>query len=314
MLWYNLSLICFVVGLALTVACSPFERAWHRVRAVAVLAFKIAPVPVGTWLLISYAARTTTGFLSGASSHAVEGTALASTVLVAAQRSLVLMATASLLGTSFGLGLAYALIARWVGVRKLGGVALVATVVWVVPTFLVAALVQELQAQIYGASGIGVSGGYGTASLLAGAWAGLVLAIRPAVYVFRQARIVLDEEAQADHVRVAAAKGLSWRQIVNRHIFRPVAPTLTSNWMTAFRIMIGSLPLVEFFFAYPGLGMQLVLALGIAYPDQPGQFQPDLAIGLIVAMAAILMTLEIAGRAVQQMLDPRLRELRTEMA
>jgi ABC-type dipeptide/oligopeptide/nickel transport system permease component len=313
MIWYNLGLLALLVALAFTVAFSPFERLWRRVRFVPILGFKIAGVLVGTWLLITYAERTSTGFLSGASSQLVEGRALAMTVLGAAETSLVLMLVASAFGTVFGLGIAYLLVTPS-SRGRLGAIALAATAVWVVPTFLIAALVQELQAQIYGASGIGVSGGYGSASVVSAAWAGLVLAMRPAAYIFRQSRLALDEERTMDHVRAAAARGFSWRRIVNRHIVRPAGPTLTANWVAGFRIMIGSLPLVEFFFAYPGLGMQLVLALGIAYPDQPGHFQPDLAIGLIAAMAGILMTLEIAGRAVQELLDPRLRELRAAPA
>ena len=33
-------------------------------------------------------------------------------------------------------------------------------------------------------------------------------------------------------------------------------------WLNSFRSLIGSLPLVEYFFGYPGLGRVLVLALG----------------------------------------------------
>ena len=313
MLWYNLSLIALLVSLAITVACSPFEQLWRHLRFLAVLCFKLAAVLMGTWLLIAYAARTSTGIFGGTSAQLIEGRELVATVFVAAERSLVLMLAASVVGTLLGLGLAYLLVAP--GLRRgLGGIALMATVVWVIPTFLIAALVQELQAQIYGISGVGVTGGYGTASLVSAAWAGLVLAIRPAAYVFRQARLVLDDETKTDHVRAALARGLPWRRVVNRHIVRPAVPTLTANWVAAFRIMIGSLPLVEFFFAYPGLGMQLVLALGIAYPDQSGHFQPDLAIGLVAAMAAILMSLEIAARGLQRAVDPRLRELRSQAA
>jgi len=93
-------------------------------------------------------------------------------------------------------------------------------------------------------------------------------------------------------------------------MFRPAASTLTSGWIASVRLMIGSLPLIEFFFGFPGLGMQLILALGIAYPDQPGHFQPDLAIGLVVTMAVILVALEAFTKLLQQWLDPRIVDLR----
>lgn len=313
MLWYELSLSALATGLALTIICSPFERLWMHVRPVVVLAVKLAAVLMGTWLLITYAQTNSLPILGATSAQTVDGGDLGLTVLQAAERSLVVMLAASVIGTGLGLGLAYLLVAPS-ATRRLGSVALFATLLWVFPTFLIAALVQELQAQIYGASGIGVSGGYGTASVVSALWAGLVLAIRPAAYVFRQARAVLAEETKAAYFRVALAKGLDWRAVRRRYVLRPTVPTLTSNWVTAFRIMIGSLPLVEFFFAYPGLGLQLILALGISYPDQIGTFQPDLAIGLISAMAAILMSLEVVAKWIQTIVDPRLGELRSQPA
>jgi len=187
-------------------------------------------------------------------------------------------------------------------------------VIWVFPTFLLAVLVQELQAQVFNVTGLAVGGSYGIVDPVLAFWAAVVLSIRPAAYVYRRARLTLQDEQTEDHVRTAKAKGLAWRQILNRHIVRPAAASLTADWIASFRLMIGSLPLVEFFFAYPGLGMQLVLAIGIAYPDQAGHFQPDLAIGLVAAMAAILLTLEAMAKEIQRWLDPRLNELRISLA
>jgi ABC-type dipeptide/oligopeptide/nickel transport system permease component len=101
-----------------------------------------------------------------------------------------------------------------------------------------------------------------------------------------------------------------------RHVVHPAAAALLSAWMNSFRLMIGSLPLVEFFFGYPGLGEMLILALGLTFGIQgrSGQPQPDLAIALVVAMAAILLLLETATGLLQGWLDPRLRELRREAA
>jgi hypothetical protein len=42
------------------------------------------------------------------------------------------------------------------------------------------------------------------------------------------------------------------------------ADALVATWVSSIRLMIGSLPLVKFFFAYPGLGYTLVLSLGTA--------------------------------------------------
>lgn len=314
MLWYNVGLITLISALVITEVTSPFADLWPRFRWLATLGFKIGAVLVGAWGLIIIAERTTFGPLSMLSGDLIEGWNLTQTILVAALRSMVVMLAATALGTLIGLGTAYVTVPS--GSRSfLGSIALASSVVWVIPTFLIAALVQEFQAQVYGASGVGITGGYGTATALSAAWVALVLAIRPAVYVFRQARVILNDEAHADHVRAAKAMGLPRRQIYRRHVLRPATTALASAWISSFRIMIGSLPLVEFFFAYPGLGMQLILALGITYPgDLTGHFQPDLAIGLIAVMAALLMTLEAATSALQRKLDPRLHDVTWQMA
>ena len=311
MLWYNLSLAALIASLVLVLAFSRRPRPWARMRPIVVLAVQISSILMGTWLLIRVAQLTSTELFSGASAHLIEGPALAQTIFVAAGRSAFLMLLATLWGTCAGLGAAY-FVSYW----RRGEIAVLGflgTALWVIPTFLLAVVVQELQAQIFFLTGHSVTGGYGTFSPLQAFWAAMVLGIRPAAYVFRQSRLALEQEALSDHVRTAEAKGIRWAQVVSRHIFRPAAPTLTAGWIASFRLMIGSLPLIEFFFAYPGLGMQLVFAIGIANPDQSGTFQPDLAIGLVVAMAVILVSLEALAKLAQQLFDPRLVEVRTQM-
>lgn len=312
MLWYNLSLLVLIISLGVVLGFSQFPKVWARVGFLSVLGFKMSGVLMATWLVVTYAERTSTGFLSGSSAQSLSGSALGSIIFTAAERSLAVMLAASAVGSVVGLGAAYLTVSQ--KKRSLAAVGFAAAVIWVLPTFLTAVLVQELQAQLFNITGVAVGGSYGNVDPVQAAWAGLVLSIRPAAYVYRRARLTLQDEQGQDHVRTARAKGLPWRQVVNRHIVRPAGPSLTADWIASFRLMIGSLPLVEFFFGYPGLGMQLVMAIGIAYPDQTGHFQPDLAIGLVAAMAAVLLTLEAMAKLLQQWLDPRLNELRISLA
>jgi ABC-type dipeptide/oligopeptide/nickel transport system permease component len=85
---------------------------------------------------------------------------------------------------------------------------------------------------------------------------------------------------------------------------------LLATWSNSLRVMIGSLPLVEYFFGYPGLGRVLILSLGLTYTGSSGRVHGDLAMGLVVMMAVILITLETAAALLQQRLDPRLRAVR----
>jgi ABC-type dipeptide/oligopeptide/nickel transport system permease component len=74
--------------------------------------------------------------------------------------------------------------------------------------------------------------------------------------------------------------------------------------------MIGSLPLVEYFFGYPGLGRVLVQSIGIHFALKPTVIRGDIAIGLVVVLALILILVESVAGGLQRWLDPRLRTLR----
>ena len=315
MTWLNLSLLALILSLLLVLAFSRLPRLWVRVRPAAALAFQLSGVILLTWVLVTLAQRSTPPSSAITLSPATPNAAtIAGTAIAGAERSLALMAVAMLWGSAVGLGFAFLGTAR--RSRRLLLVVPAATLLWVVPTFLVAVVVQEVQAQIYNVTGAAVSGGFGVVNGYQVFWAAIVLGVRPAAYVFRQARVTLNLEALSDHVRTAGAKGLEWPDVVLRHIVRPAAATLLSSWMSSFRLMIGSLPLVEFFFGYPGLGQTLILALGLTFGIQgrPGRPDPDVAIALVVAMAAILLLLEITTGALQASLDPRIRELRREAA
>jgi ABC-type dipeptide/oligopeptide/nickel transport system permease component len=233
-------------------------------------------------------------------------------VLIAAERSFLLIAVAITAGTLAGLGATFAMTVF--RTQRLIAIAPVVTVFWVTPTFLFAILAQEIQFVIYNTLDLRVSGGYGTASVGQIFWAALVLGVRPAAYIFRQTRVALEQESTMDHVRAAQARGLPWRVVALRYIIRPTAPSLLATWASSVRLMIGSLPLVEFFFAYPGLGYTLLLSLGIAPGTGAGAPNRDLAIALVVAMAALLVLLESVTSLLQGWLDPRIRELRLEQA
>jgi peptide/nickel transport system permease protein len=303
--WLNLSLLLLIVATALSILFSSWPHAWRWVRLVAVLGFQLSGVLFVTWLLIAVAQpRTSTLQVSGQPNP----DQIVAMAALAAEHSIALMAVAITFGTSAGLGLAF--LVTVTRDRRLMFLAPLTTLLWIIPTFLMAALVQELQFVLHNVTGLRVSGAYGLVTPLQIFWAAAVLGVRPAAYIFRQTRVTLDIEAGKDHVRAARARGLPPGRIALRYVIRPTASNLASVWMTSFRLMIGSLPLVEFFFAYPGLGQALLLSLGVGYGDQLGQFQPDLAIALVVAMATILITLESVTGLIQSLLDPRVRALR----
>lgn len=298
-----------------------FPRIGSYPRVLAVAGIKLGGVVLVTALLVQLAGQAlgqavlpaplaSSGLVPTIQGAAVVGQhtkadLVATVVISAAVHSLMLLLVALVWGGIVGLGASYFVeLRRW----RAGWLAAVAVVAWVTPTFLLAAFAQELQAQIFNVTDLALSGGYGTASAGQAFWAGVVLGIRPASYSYRQAITNLESQATQDHVRTALANGLPWPIVVRHYIFRPTAASLVGVWLNSFRVMLGSLPIIEFFFGYPGLGRALLLSLGVSYPEQVGVFQPDLAVGFVVALAVFVVVCEGVAQLARQRLDPRLAD------
>jgi oligopeptide transport system permease protein len=313
--WFELSLLCADLALLLTLATSHSERLWRVFRRPALLAFQIAGVLLVTWLIVSYAAQSGAAGLAtqgpgarlGPADTALLAKPVAALIWSSARLSLLTMALALLFASIAGLGLAMAVTSgqrgRWASLGP------IATVLWIAPTFIIAILVQELQAFIYGQSGLVVAAGFAEVNPIQVFWVSFILAVRPTAYFFQQARNALDLDVTTDYVRTARAKGLGWPAVVRRHILRANAPLVLTAWLNSFRSMIGSLPLVEFLFGYPGLGRVLVLALGLSYGTGIGPVHEDVAIGLVVVLALVLIGIETLTSLLERSLDPRLREI-----
>ena len=302
MVWVNLGLIGLILALAIGLTGLFRPQLWPVGRILAVLALQLSGILIVTWFLVGRGQAVGTSLPPAPEAQA----AVWSQVGGPALASLELVLLAAIWGTSAGT--AAAGLVAWARRPSLGLIAALASLVWIVPTFLIAIFAQDLQSSIYGLSGVNVSGGYGVATPAQIFWSAAVLAIRPAAYSFRQSQVLIADQARAGFVRTALAKGLRWRSVVWRHILRPAGAGLVETAVSSIRLMFGSLPLVEFFFAYPGLGRLLLLSLGVAYGSQAPAPNADLAIASAVLLAAMLATLEALMRVFVQRLDPRLAE------
>jgi ABC-type dipeptide/oligopeptide/nickel transport system permease component len=306
--WLSISLIIFIVSGLVALVAPAVPAVWTYARHVTRFGLQFSGVLAVAWLLVTMSANSRAAGLGipGPASQAIS-----SEVITAAWHSLLLLGVASVIGMGGGLWLAYSTTLLRHGGASL---ALTATVVLAVPTFLIAIVAETLQGDVYSLTGLTTSGGFGHLNALALFWAAFVVGLRPAAYVYRHARLDLELASLADHVRVAKSRGLLERQIAYRYIFRPALPTLIAGALNSLRLMIGSLPLVEYFFAYPGLGQLLIFSFGIGY--QGGgvpAFNPTLTVVVVAAIAALLLLGEAAARVFQQLLDPRLNELRAEI-
>jgi peptide/nickel transport system permease protein len=302
-LWVNLGLMGLIVGVAIVLISIRMPQLGQPGRILAPLALQISGVLLVTWFLV---ARGQTQAASLPPPPAVE-TAIWSAVAGPAGASLQLVVVSVVLGTS--VGTAAAALVAWSRSSSFELLVGVGSLIWIIPTFLIAILAQDLQATIYGFTGATVSGGFGTASVGQLLWCAAVLSIRPAAYAFRQGNVLISDQARADHVRTAFAKGLPWGKIVARHIIRPTASGLVQTAASSIRLMFGSLPLVEFFFAYPGLGQLLLLSLGVNnYGTSTQTPNPSVAIASAVLLACMLAVLEVLARVLTWRFDPRLAE------
>jgi len=312
--WIAGGLALLLVGLLAWLGASVGRRPSRLGAGLGRLALQAGGVIVATWALFAFAHLLVNNRSPG--NGAIAGffsQPLGQVLWEAAGRSLTLIAYASLGATVIGLGAAIAVVG--LRERRLVGLELSGALLLVIPTFLLAILVQELQAFIFGKTGLIVAAGYGDVNGIQVFWASLVLGIRPATYLYRHGRTVLERETTEDYVRTAEAKGLDWGEVVRRHLLRAGGGALVATWINSFRLMIGSLPLVEYFFGYPGLGRILVQSIGVTYGvgsdvPRPVVFRGDLAIGLVVTLALILILVETSAGGLQRWLDPRVRALR----
>jgi ABC-type dipeptide/oligopeptide/nickel transport system permease component len=128
----------------------------------------------------------------------------------------------------------------------------------------------------------------------------LVLLARPLAYLTRATYLGLKSIMDEDFIRTAYAKGLGQRRVVNVHAFRNLAiPVLTAIGVSL-RFSLSTLPIAEIFFAWPGMGQELVRAI---YGRQAHLVATlALALGLTFLLANLL--LDILFRII----DPRTRE------
>jgi len=169
-----------------------------------------------------------------------------------------------------------------------------------VPSFFTALLLQVAVIEGYRAWGIRLVpvGGFGwDAHLVLPA---LVLAAHPIAHLARVAFTSLSDVLSQDYIRTAYSKGLPLRRVLNVHAFPNAAISLLTGLGVSFRFCLATLPVVEYYFGWPGIGVALLD--GIRQGHAPLVATLALALGLTVML--INLALDLAYRAI----DPRLRE------
>lgn len=127
----------------------------------------------------------------------------------------------------------------------------------------------------------------------------LSLAIPVFAQVTRFFRSEMIETMNTDYIQLARAKGLTVRQISNRHAYRnSMIPVLTLIGPMAANILTGS-ALIEQIFSIPGIGQQFVTS--IPTKDYP------VIMGTTIVYAVMLMVAILLTDIITSFVDPRVR-------
>lgn len=118
-------------------------------------------------------------------------------------------------------------------------------------------------------------------------------------YIARMARAGMIEALDADYTRTAVLKGLSYRQVIWRHVLRNALLPTISVIATQTVYLIGGLVVIEILFHYQGIGSLIYTAA--KKKDFPMLQAGVMAIGALFALTTLLADLLYAR------LNPRIR-------
>ena len=217
------------------------------------------------------------------------------TVLV---RSLGLLGAALLVSAVFGVLLGVFIAGKRSGITL---AALLASIAGVsIPSFFAALLLQMgviKLTQITGKTMLPV-GGFGWDEHLILPL--LVLAARPLAQITRVTYVTVEEILKQDYVRTAHSKGLRSLYITAVHIIRNAAVPVLTTIGLSLRFALSSLPIVEYFFGWQGVGFTLLQSIS--------NRDDDLTIVLALCLGILFILVNLFLDLSYTIIDPRLRE------
>ena len=127
----------------------------------------------------------------------------------------------------------------------------------------------------------------------------LVLAAMPAAAVTRLSYNALVEILESEHVRTAHSKGLSPQLVMVDHVLRNAGVPILTTVVVSLRFSLAVLPIVEYIFAWPGIGLALLVAI------QAGD--TIAAVGMILILAMLFILVNAVVELFYPAIDPRLK-------
>jgi oligopeptide transport system permease protein len=128
---------------------------------------------------------------------------------------------------------------------------------------------------------------------------GIVLALVSLAYVTRLSRTSIAENARADYVRTAVAKGLPRRRVITRHLLRNSLIPVVTFIGTDIGALMGGAIVTERIFNIHGVGYQLYQ--GILRNNSPT------VVGFVTILVIVFLLANLLVDLLYAVLDPRIR-------
>ncbi|MFE5123362.1 ABC transporter permease [Streptomyces sp. NPDC056669] len=219
------------------------------------------------------------------------------TELMASAFPVTLRLTVVAVGFEMALGITLGLLS---GLRRGRGldtsVLLLTLVVVAVPTFVSGTVLQYLFGVTWGWARPSVSPEAPPAELLL---PGVVLGLVSLAYTTRLTRTSIVENARADYVRTAVAKGLPRHRIVTRHLLRNSLIPVVTFIGTDIGALMGGAIVTERIFNIHGVGYQLYQ--GILRQNSPT------VVGFVTILVIVFLLANLLVDLLYAVLDPRIR-------
>ncbi|MEJ2412540.1 MAG: ABC transporter permease [Anaerolineales bacterium] len=168
------------------------------------------------------------------------------------------------------------------------------------PSFFLAVILQSL--------GIKYTTTFGTQLVSMGGYAWdfkhltmplIILMARPLAQITRVTFINLNEIMGEEYIRTAYAKGLKYSRTVIVHALKNLAVSVLTAIGVSLRFSISILPVVEYIFAWPGLGRQFLEGIW--------QGRMSLVVAIALSIGLTIQFINYLLNLLYPILDPRLR-------
>ncbi|OQX61053.1 MAG: hypothetical protein B5M51_08960 [Anaerolinea sp. 4484_236] len=128
----------------------------------------------------------------------------------------------------------------------------------------------------------------------------LILMARPLAHVTQVTYITLAEIMDEDFIRTAFSKGLTYSRTVIVHALKNLLIPILTAIGVSLRFSLSILPIVEFIYAWPGMGRGILGAIR--------QGQSILVVSIALAIGLTIQVVNLGLDGLYPLLDPRLRE------